>query len=116
MIELQTRPHSLIENWHSIRGVLGATGTEALDEFRARNFRRFEDAGLPTTRDEEFKYFSIRDLVETRFEPAYGATVTRTEVERTALGSLDAITVAFVNGQHAPEFSTINALPAGAFI
>lgn len=115
MIDLQTRPHSLIENWSGLRTVLGASGTASLDPFRARNFERFEAAGWPTTKVEEFKYLSLRDLAETPFLPAYGATVTRADIVAKPLGDLDAITVAFVNGQHAPELSTVQVLPRGAF-
>src|SRR5437016_6233675 len=116
MIDLQTRPHSLIENWRMLRAVLGASGPASLDDFREQNFRRFEELGLPTMKDEEFKYISLRDLGETRFVPAYGATVARAEVDRFAVGKLDAITVAFVNGQYAPELSTVQVLPNGAFV
>jgi Fe-S cluster assembly protein SufD len=116
MVDLQTRPHSLIENWSQLRKVLGASGPASLDEFRERNFRSFELLGLPATKDEEFKYISLRDLDETRFEAAYGATVSRAEIDKTALGKVEAITVAFVNGQYAPELSTIQVLPGGAFV
>lgn len=116
MIELQTRPHSLIDNWASVRAVLGASGPASLDAFREENFRRFESVGLPTTKDEEFKYVSFRDVLETRFEAAYGATVTRAEIEKAPLGSLEAITIAFVNGQYAPELSTPAALPPGVYV
>jgi Fe-S cluster assembly protein SufD len=116
MIELQTRPHSLIENWSELRSLLRASGPSSLDAFRALNMGQFETAGLPTMKDEEFKYLSLRDLSETNLGPAYGATVTRGEVAKTPLGGFDAITVAFVNGQYAPELSTIQAFPSGAFV
>ncbi len=116
MIELQTRPHSLIENWYELRGVLGASGPASLDAFRAERFGKFQGVGLPTTRDEEFKYISLRALEEEKFVAAYGATVTRAEIETTPLGSFEAITVAFVNGQYAPELSTTHVLPNGSFV
>ncbi len=116
MLDLQTRPHSLIENWSKLRSLLSVSGPSWLDQFRERHFRMFEAAGFPTAKVEEFKYLSLRELAEGRFEPAYGATVTRAQVEATPLGKLDAITVAFVNGQYAPELSSVQALPEGVFI
>ncbi len=116
MTDLQTRPHSLIENWSELRGVLAASGPAWLDELRERAFRRFDAVGLPTTKDEEFKYLSLRNLTESSFAPAYGATVTRAEVEATPLGTTDAFTLVFVNGQYAPELATPQALPKGVFV
>lgn len=116
MIDLQTRPHTVIENWEKMRGVLGAHGPAVLQEFRRINFERFREVGFPTLRDEEFKYVSLRSLNESRLEPAYGATVTRAEIEKLPLGNLDAVTVAFVNGQFAPELSTLQTLPAEMFV
>src|ERR1044072_5730807 len=116
MIDLQTRPHSLIENWSELRGVLRASGPASLDAFREENFQRFESVGLPTIKDEEFKYVSFREIAESKFEAAYGATILRGEIESTALGKLAAITVAFVNGQYAPELSSTAILPEGAFV
>lgn len=116
MTDLQVRPHSLIENWSKLRSVLGAHGTFAFDDFRASNFRHFDLVGMPTAKDEEFKYLSLRELDETRFLPAYGATVARAAVEKVPLGKLEAATVAFVNGQYAPELSSLMVLPEGAFV
>jgi len=99
-----------------LRGVLSASGPAWLDGFRERSFRVFESAGLPTMKDEEFKYLSLRDLTEERFEPAYGATVERSDLSTTPVALLDAITVAFVNGQYAPELSFGQPLPGGVFV
>lgn len=116
MIDLQTRPHTIVENWEKMRGVLGAHGPAALQEFRDTNFAAFRSVGFPTLRDEEFKYISLRTLNETRFEPAYGATVMRSQIEHLPLGNLEAITVAFINGQFAPELSTLQVLPNDMFV
>jgi Fe-S cluster assembly protein SufD len=116
MLDLQTRPHSLIDNWAALRGVLGASGTASLDTFRQEGFRRFSEVGLPTIKDEEFKYISLRELDETRFVAAYGATVGREELASNPLAAFEAYTVVFVNGQYAPELSTVQVLPEGAFI
>lgn len=101
MIDLEIRPHGLIENWRQLRPLLNATGPSHLDDFRLRNLRRFEAVGFPIRKDEEFKYLSLHDLEETKFAPSYGATVNRHEIT-----DLAAITIGFVNGQVAPELGT----------
>ena len=115
MIDLQARPSSLIENWSNLRGVLGASAPAYLDPVRESAFKRFEAKGIPSTKDEEFRYLLLRDLADVRYQPAYGSTVSRAEVGKTPLGEFEAITVAFINGQYAPELSTIHVLPDGAF-
>jgi Fe-S cluster assembly protein SufD len=115
MLDLTTRPNSLIENYRLLEGILSAEGPEWLHPIRTRAFKSFESVGIPTLRDEEFKYVSLRVLEEGQFKPAYGATVDRHTWEQTTLGQLDAYIVAFINGQFAPELSTIHALPKGAF-
>lgn len=116
MVKLRSENHSLVENFELMRSLLGTYGPEQFQELREAAFRRYVEFGIPTTKDEEFKYLSLRALEEGRFAPAYGATIDRTELEQSAVGAIDAINVTFVNGQYAPELSSAHALPAGVFI
>jgi Fe-S cluster assembly protein SufD len=116
MTDLLNRPNFLVENYPLVRDLLATYGPESLRERRDRAFEDFQRFGIPTTKDEEFKYVSLRVLEEGRFKPAYGATVERDEIAKTPLGDLDAITVTFVNGQYAPELSSTDVLPAGVFV
>ena len=116
MIDLKSRPISLVSNFEELRSVLGALGPESLDDVRFRAFNRFREVGIPTQKDEDFKYLPLRVLEDTPYKPAYGATVDRAQLSKTPLGDLDAITVAFINGQYAPELSSADSLPAGAFV
>lgn len=116
MIEVDSRPHYLIESYNSIKGLLAAFGPEELQVLRERALKSFEIQGLPTTADEEFKYVSLKAIDEGRFAPAYGATVNRHQSETAVMGHIDAITVVFVNGQYAPELSNTHALPANVFV
>lgn len=116
MTDLLTRPNFLVENYPLVRDLLATFGPESLRERRENAFRAFELVGLPTHKDEEFKYLSLRSLDEVRFTPAYGAFVERSEIAPTPLGELDAITVTFVNGQYAPELSSEDILPKGVFV
>lgn len=115
MIEAPARPHSLVDNWRQLRGLLATSGPAELQEFRESNLRRFEEAGFPG-KHEEYKYVSLRAVEEASFEPAYGATVSRGEIAKAPLGDLDAITVAFVNGQYAPELSSYEVERDGLYV
>lgn len=116
MVELQTKPHSLVRNFDALKGLLATYGPESLQELREASLRKFEAAGIPTTKDEEFKYTSLRAIEEGEYKPAYGATVTRAEIEASVLGRIGGITVGFINGEYAQELSTDQDLPNGVFI
>src|SRR5687768_15635158 len=116
MLDLKTRPISLISNWDLVREILATYGPEKVHKMRKAALERFEELGIPTTKHEEFKYLSLRALEEVEWKPAYGAVVDRFELSSVPLGELDAITVAFVNGEYAPELSSAHFLPDGVFI
>ncbi len=116
MLDFKTRPHSVISNWDLVKGILETYGPAKLQSLRETSLRAWEEVGFPTHRDEEFKYFSLRALDEAQFKPAYGAIVDRFEVLQTVVGDVDAITVAFINGEYAPEISTDYLWPEGVFV
>ncbi len=116
MIDLKSLPHSLVENFEMTKAILSTFGPESLQVLREKAFRSYSEFGIPTMKDEEFKYLSLRALEEGRFAPAYGATLDRHQVEETTMGHIDAITVVFVNGEYAPELSSAHVLPKGVFI
>jgi len=109
-------PTSLLDHYELVKGLLSTYGPDHLAAMRDRSFGEFQKFGVPTQKDEEFKYLSLRALEDGGFQPAYGATVDRLDVEKTALGMVEAATVTFVNGQHAPELVTQHKLPKGVFV
>jgi Fe-S cluster assembly protein SufD len=116
MIDLKGQANSLIGNFTLLRDLLKSYGSEVFHGLRERSLAKYELAGIPTSKDEEFKYLSLRILEEGNFGPAYGATVDRHQVEATGIGALEAITVAFINGEYAPELSSAHVLPDGVFV
>src|SRR4051812_11644164 len=116
MIKELEKTHSVISNWSQVRPILDTFGPPSLQELREVSLRKFQAAGFPTHKSEEFKYTSLRAIEETEFRPGYGATVSRVEWRQTLLGKIDAITIAFVNGEYAPELSDVQRLPEGAML
>ena len=109
----EEKPHSLIANHEQLRGLLGTYGPQSLQRLRDDALERYVRYGLPTARDEEFKYTPLSALKESDFKPAYGSNIFRNELLNTPVGSIEAITLAFVNGEYAPEISTEGVLPKG---
>jgi Fe-S cluster assembly protein SufD len=113
MLDLPVRPQSFGELYDSVVGVLNATSPEALAPLRETAIRQFRGFGLPTIKDEEFRYLDFRPIARTEWQAAYGSTLSRAQVEPLPLGDLDAPNLTFVNGEFAPELSRLDALPAG---
>jgi len=80
---------------------------------RAEALASFASSGLPTRRDEDWKYTSVAAIERGRFsfEPAATDQVTVTRIEALALPG--AHRLVFIDGRHAPEWSSPAALPAG---
>jgi Fe-S cluster assembly protein SufD len=98
-----------------VQGVLNAQTGGRFADAREKAILRFAEVGFPAAHDEEFRYLNLRPLSEQSLELAYGATVARFDVP-SGLLSLDAITLTFVNGQHAPELSSEDILPEGVYV
>lgn len=97
-------------------GVLNAFGPVEWTPRRTDALARFEAVGIPTHKDEEWKYTPLNLLRETEYQLAYGATVGREDFAATPVGGVDAATIAFVNGQETPELSIPRNLPSGVFV
>jgi Fe-S cluster assembly protein SufD len=113
MILTEEKPHSLIANHEQLRGLLGTYGPATLQRLRDDALERYMRAGVPTAKDEEFKYTPLADLRDIDFKPAYGSNVFRTDLTESPIGGIESITMAFVNGEYAPEISTDGVFPKG---
>lgn len=87
---------------------------EALRALRADGAASFATQGLPTTRNEDWHYTSVRSLTEQTFVPMTGA-LDGVTAEVLAAHRFDAAwpTVVFVNGRYQPSLSSVDALPEG---
>ena len=110
------RPSSLVAAFPQLKTLLADEGPPNFDAIRDAALARFEAVGLPGHKDEEYRYVSFREVAETQYGLPYGATLDRAQAGRHAMGRFDAITVAFINGQFAPEISSSDVLPNGVFV
>ncbi|HZE36750.1 MAG TPA: Fe-S cluster assembly protein SufD [Candidatus Eisenbacteria bacterium] len=87
-----------------------------LREARRAALERFAELGLPTTRDEDWKYTSLAPLVETPFDLAgeeTGEIPAEEALSSLSEGSSSWSRLVFVNGRHVGKLSTIPPLPPG---
>src|SRR5579872_6637710 len=86
-----------------------------LASLRKNALARFVDLGVPTTRHEEWKYTSVRPIVETAFRLGRpDSSLTTSDVER-RIGPTR-VRLVFVNGHYAPQLSSVDALPKGVTV
>lgn len=116
MMAVSTATDPLVSDYDKLLPLISADGIEGFDELRSKAIRAYRESGIPTTRDEEFKYLPLHVLNEKPFRFGYGANTTREELAEALLGDLDAITVVFVNGQFAPDLSSTDSLPNGVYV
>lgn len=74
---------------------------------RAAGLEAFRRVGIPTTRHEEWKYTSLRDLAEARFEGAKPTQATLGDIDSWLIGSGPRIVL--LNGRVAAELCALDA-------
>lgn len=96
---------------------LPGSGLGALDASRAAALERLSRFGLPSQRDEDWKYTSIRSITRDAFMPAEaGADCPSQFIRDYAIAKLDACRMVFVDGFFAPELSDVATLADGVSV
>lgn len=87
-----------------------------LQEVRDRATALVQEQRVPTTRDEEWRFTDLSDLVQTQFTAATLSTVSPADIEALTVAEAAHSRLVFVNGIYAPELSAIADLPTGLFV
>ncbi len=91
---------------------------------RERGLERFADCGLPTTRDEAWRFTNLKPLDALAFAPrrapdtnhANAANDARTRAQATAGAVGEAHRIVFIDGVFSAEASSIGGLPSGVSV
>lgn len=86
-----------------------------LANLRHDAFSRFAKHGFPSEREEDWKYTSTRPLEKRAFSQATATStpVAASNIAAVLLQEMPAHTLVFVNGRHAPVFSTVSSQTSG---
>jgi Fe-S cluster assembly protein SufD len=105
---------AILQDYEATSRTAGA-GAPWLAALRQAGLDRFQAAGFPTTRDEDWRFINLAPITGTSFRVA---DVEATGVTRAALAPFlypipGVITLVFVNGRFVPALSDRHALPRG---
>ena len=103
-----------VSHFEAFERTLNGESTSALHQLRREAMEKLADAGLPTTRHEDWKYTNISPISKIDFTPVlkYGAEgLTRDKIDRYSFGTRHQLV--FVNGHFSADLSTVGTLPKG---
>lgn len=95
-----------------IGAALPGAANAAVQQSRQRALERFRTLGLPSPRDEHWKYTSLKPIEKRSFRtalPADGGTVDPELLEAARLQGLEALELVFVNGHFRSDLSRLDA-------
>src|SRR4051794_37291947 len=88
-------------------------GPAWLRQVRERAMADFAAQGLPTTRDEEWRFTPVTPLADTAFVPGELLHVSAEDLAPWTFGADTAAELVFVNGIFVPALSRVTDVPAG---
>ncbi len=109
-----TERSSFLADYDAFLGALGEQ-PESVAELRRAGLARFEEVGIPTKRNEEWRHTNVAPVAKTEFQRA-SADVKLTSEQVEPFRMADCIELIFVNGHFAPEHSKLDGLPGGVFV
>lgn len=92
---------------------LPGAGVDWIDAMRGDSARRFQELGLPSPRDEDWKYTSIKPILKKPFTPAVGGSLSQQELDLFDIAELDTHRIVLVDGMYAPDLSRTGGLQDG---
>ena len=118
MIDLEKAPPLLRHAVDALDGSFSGDGAPGpFADLRARAREAFEARGLPTTRDEAWKYTDLRAALKPEYRPAAAAQLSDDVVDAAVaaarVGGLDAALVVVVNGRLDAARTDLSGLPDG---
>lgn len=78
----------------------GNSKNATVENYKKEAFNAFSQTGFPTTKDEEWKYTSLRSILKNEYgiEPAKSATVTLESIQPYLVAGVDSYKLIFVDG------------------
>lgn len=89
---------------------------ERLQAVRDQAAAIVQELAIPSTREEEWRFTDLSDLLQTKFTAIGTPSVSQADIAAFALPEAAQSRLVFVNGVYAPELSAVENLPAGVMV
>ncbi|HEV2135876.1 MAG TPA: Fe-S cluster assembly protein SufD [Terracidiphilus sp.] len=106
------RSKNYLDTFSELEKVRQAAEPVWLRHLRAEGWDIFNSSGIPTVRNEDWRFTNLAPLTRTEFRRGPKTSVSRTAIEDALLAGA-VCQLVFVNGRFAPELSRVNNLPSG---
>jgi Fe-S cluster assembly protein SufD len=119
MTEVMEAKDVYLANFSEFEKGLSGRRQPWLERLRAAAIDRFAALGFPTLRDEEWRFTNLAPLSHVPFRPAANFALDGEETRKLEQATSEAgkcCRIVFVNGRHAPQFSSIEGLPATVIV
>lgn len=109
MTEMQTENDSFQTLLWSLYGRVGEG--DLLQKVRARAWDHFLGLGLPSRKDEVYRYVRLKNLFSEKYESAAVTDVSAEQIEQHVLPECRQSVLVYVNGSFVPALSRLGAMP-----
>lgn len=89
---------------------------ESMQRLKAKAWEHYLALGLPTKKNEAYRYIKLRQLFSQTYQPGEEIPLTENEIEQWILPESKQSVLVFVNGFFQPQLSNTDALPSKIFV
>jgi Fe-S cluster assembly protein SufD len=116
MTQLTETRDCFLKNFAAVRHGENA-GPEWLCSLRDAAMARFEELGVPTIQEEEWRFTNLAPMAKIGFSgPEPGVNLTKSALKRAGIRDFGARRLTFVNGRFAPKLSSVGRLAKGVVL
>ncbi|CRX37392.1 Fe-S cluster assembly protein SufD [Estrella lausannensis] len=88
-------------------------GSDFLSRLKDEAFTKFLELGLPSRKNEDFKYVKLKPLYARKVQPSFPVEVAKSTVDNLVFSECEGRSIVFVNGHFREELSNTARLPKG---
>ena len=109
---------NLIQSHDALVARLPSVAVPAIADVRAQGMEHFRQVGVPTMRDEAWKYTNLRAIEKNEFRMSLkqASDLQKSDIAELELDSCDTFRMVFVDGWFCPMLSNLEDLPQGVEI
>ncbi|MBA3603319.1 MAG: Fe-S cluster assembly protein SufD [Parachlamydiaceae bacterium] len=110
---MMTEIHSDIDDFNTLLETLYSSAPKdpALEKLQANAWERFCELGLPTRKNEVFRYVKLRQLYSQEYKNASSTDLEKNDVAPYIFAECQESALVFINGHFMPKLSRLKALP-----